>query len=284
MFCKTINEWRKNSKDIAINEGGGAGISFKTKTNIWFVGSISKDTFEVTTKEVNPDDSFDASGYDDGMTGVKTDELITWSAPELTREMIMSIALDDGTMQEELEKYDSIEFKIEARYIYNNMHFGGWIRGKLKEGDLIFSQDFNRNKEFDVEDNNIDLVGNDAEGQNTIDEYYDNDKFFMQLSPTGIANEEFTYFWNDVFEYDLTKDSENAAYDRAINDDIYDDTISEYMADNGITTSLEEYKNSLVTTEEVLPDELYSVIQKKHNVESFTNDNHWDDVQMNYGV
>lgn len=286
MFCKTINEWRKSAKDIAINEGGGAGISFKTSANIWYVGSISKEDFkfEVTTKEVNPADSFNADGYDDGMHDVDN-RLIAWSAPDLTEEMVMSIKLDGSTMGDEIQKYEKIQFKIEAKYIYDNMHFGGWVRGELKEGDLIFSQELNRNKQYDFEDNNIDLTGIEADGsQINIDEYYDNEELFVKLAPKGIATEEFTYFWLDVFKYDLTADSENAAYDRAINDDTYDSTIEEYMSENDITMSLEEYKKSLENSEEVLPDDLYTVIQAKHDVESNTNENHWEDVKINYGI
>jgi len=282
MFCRTINEWRKNIKPL--NEGGGAGISFKTSVNIYFQGIITKDTFEVTTKSITADESFSAEGYDDGMSKVKSD-IINFTGPELTREMVLAIKLDDGTVIEELNKpeTESIKFQLETRYNYDNMHFGGWVRGKFAVGDVVFSQELNRNKEFDVVDDNIDLTVVTADGENILDVDVYNDEILKQLAPVGTATEEFTYFYQDVFDYNNLEDAKSIAYQAVTTGDGYDSELEEYMLNNDLTMPLEEYKLTFDSLEE-LPEDLYKFLQSEKDIETMANDTHWQDVETNYGI
>ena len=96
MFYKTINEWKKHIKPI--NEGGGAGISFKTNINIYIKGYITKNDIIISENTITPE-HFDALGYDDGMRNINAD-IIEWTMPEITRDMILNIKLDQNGDEE----------------------------------------------------------------------------------------------------------------------------------------------------------------------------------------
>src|SRR6185369_15243190 len=96
MFYKTINEWRTHKKDIAINEGGGAGISFKAEAVVEIVVKLTKAGDQYNMEKVSSSidcDKFDASGYQDGMDNVRG-SLINWTLGAYTIEDLLNIKQD----------------------------------------------------------------------------------------------------------------------------------------------------------------------------------------------
>lgn len=288
MFYKTINEWKQYIKPI--NEGGGAGISFKTDVFINIRGFITKDKIEITDKDIRCE-SFNAEGYEVGMSNIDP-KIIVWEIPEITKEMILNIKLVDNddaeyTMENQLNLEDTkqIDFEFECTYTYDNMHFGGWLRGKLKEGDVIFNQKLNYNSNYDFNDETISLTRIDKDGsQNILDEDYINNEIFIDIAPIGKAGEEFEYFYNDVFEYSAIDDAKSLAYSEVIGNDKYDDDIQQYIDDNGIDITLEEYKKQLISDDNELPNELFTFLDNQTDITDFANDMHWDDVKTNWGI
>ncbi len=280
MFFKTLNEFKQNKKQIKMNEGGGAGISFETEITLNISCKLSKDNLEIISQSIDCE-KFSAKGYDDGMIDIDCSKLIDWTIPTLTKEMLFTLKTDDQiTLGEYLSQpeNDFINIELYCTYEYKCMHFGGQMRGKLEQGDIIFSQELNRNKELSISYDEI--TTNDVEIDN-----YDNQDFQAQLAPVGKGKEDFNYFWQDVFEYDNLEDAKALAYQEIIFYDIYDSDLEEYMLNNDITMSLEEYKKQLKEIEgDNLPDDLYDFLQKEKDLETRANDSHQEDAEANWGV
>ena len=279
----TINEFRK------INEGGGAGISFTCEAALHMDATLIREErgkYRITMNDYKVScDSFDAKGYDDGMSNVST-KILEWKAPEITSETLLGLTIEseDGITVRELFETRGIKrlnIVLDVDYIYDNMHFGGWMRGKLGDGDLIFSQRLNRHG---VDYNSFAYVFTWEEQQGTSDYDIDNAEVLLDLAPEAYGKEDLKYWFDDVFNYDLTEDAKVLAYQEVMDDDYHDSTIEEYMDENGILDSLEVYKQSLKSEDYHLPEDLYDFIQSEKDVEERANDMHWDDVKANWGV
>lgn len=292
MMITTINEFKK------INEGGGAGISFETTATLNTSITITKngDNYNFIFNKYNVNnESFSAKGYDDGMTDVDS-KILEWkNINKVTIDQLLNLIIEDMptvgvaenitdgmTVKEvfETQNINKLTIDLYANYKYNNMHFGGWVRGKLEHNDLVFSQSMNR-EGVDCDDFEYTFKwDNNSEGMSN----YENDEFLSVIAPEAIGNEDFTYWYKDVFDYDLTNDAKLLAYQEVIEDDKYDNEIEEYMLNNEISGSIDTYKQSLVNEYQQLPDDLYDYIQSERDVETRTNDMHWEDVQANWGI
>jgi len=293
-----INEFKQHLK---LNEGGGAGISFKMDNmSVNSVYNLTKDTITKVSSDVSFD-KFSANGYQEGMSNIDPKILKAGDA-SLTLENALKLSFDNDVFKEILsdvigfdesvlqESYDvrtiaelltmnetlNIKLTFELSNIgMKGMIFGGWVRGEVKE-DMVLMDDVNN-----IEYSNItaEINGVDYELNS-----YDNSAIELGVVPAVLANAEFINFYKDIFDYDLEEDAKYTTYQEVMDDDKYDSDLEEYMLNKKITISIDAYKKSLENETQLLPDELYIYIQNKRDVEDTVNDIHWQDVQANWGA
>lgn len=294
-----INEFKTYLSTLkSVNEGGGSGIIFKTENvnlTVQYILEKTKDGYKHTLVSSNVDcDTFDATGYDDGGNNFNCDTIIDWSVPALTLDDLMSIVISDssdfvgitegnltiGQIFSQLgEDMKTITIDISATYNYNNIKFPGYMRGIISTGDVIFAQENNR---YGLDYNYYEIYikyNNDIYDTNA-----DNDVIITKISPIGKASENFTSFYNDVFNYDLTSDAKINLYYTIINTDTYDDEVEDYIDINDLNLTIDEFKKSLENEEEYIQDdEFWNWIETNHNnwIQNIS-DNHFTDVATNY--
>lgn len=171
--------------------GGGAGINFLIKDTdnnliITVKGSPENYTFEVKGGiKIN---SFNAEGYDDGMDNVDGNKIfsninvenVIENAKNIINELIEHFLNNQAYMENFIDDLENgIDFQIfpEHTSSYTTI-FAGWVRGKLKEGDVIEFNDW-----FEL----------------SSDWIYDNNEF--QATIYASLSKEGEYWYEDVFEY-----------------------------------------------------------------------------------
>jgi len=212
----TINEFKKVlalQKLNKINEGGGSGIKFECDLNTTYDIFLNKNNgkFETTVDSVEFDfDSFNAEGYDDGGKEFKP-ELLKWKLPNIKVEEILNISFDyedddygynlkDGLITIE-QLYNAIneEIKIQVYvdYEYSELIFGGYSRGQLEDGSVIFDNDSANVYEYEIvisTNNAVDDIVINLDNESL-------ENFIETNSPICKADEGFGVFYNDVFNY-----------------------------------------------------------------------------------
>ena len=205
-------ELEKVASELIKTAGGGSGINFKTNgnTKLMASGTLSKQghTVKVETEKA---DSFDADGYQDGMHNVKMDLLDLGNiAKDNVSNFLLSFKLDENDMRDIIDAsdkdFDDDEIEILVKncktigdmldYIgkvkfdltltiesYKGQRFGGYTRGTLTKGDVIFDDAGNTELELDI---NGTAVG---------DRYAD----VTGIIPIYVAGNEFEYFYKSVF-------------------------------------------------------------------------------------
>lgn len=292
-----INEFKQH---LRLNEGGGAGISF-TMNNMAVdaVYTLTKDTITKVSSETTLA-PFDAHGYDDGMSNIDP-KVLKVADLTLTLENALKLSFDNEVFKEILsdvigfdesvlqESYDvrtiaelltmnetlNIKLTFELSNIgMKGMIFRGWVRGEVKEDMVLMTP------------NNIEYFYITAEINGVAYEIdsYDISAIELGVVPAVLANAEFINFYKDIFDYDLEEDAKYTTYQEVMDDDKYDSDLEEYMLNKKITISIDAYKKSLENETQLLPDELYIYIQNKRDVEEDVNDQHWQDVQANWGA
>jgi len=158
----TINEWKK------MNEGGGAGITFKTLDAVQVDAEyiLNANGLRMISSSVIPFETFSALGYDDGRASVQAeglfnsvehfnkltaDDFMDITFGELyymngtETERILGVEIDENNESTTIREYlnqdseNSFNISISVGINYDKMHFGGWSRGTFDEGDLIFT-------------------------------------------------------------------------------------------------------------------------------------------------
>lgn len=205
-----------------LNEGGGAGIEFKIKDVVFNADLIiTNGSVRVENPKLELPETFDAKGYDDGLSDVKTDILtvdysnlsITWD--KIKDSKIQALYIDNEELFEDIfssegEKFDSallsqlstledifkflpdatLNVKLDYHLDYTTMVFGGWVRGSFEVGQtLATAQDWN------------------GEYTSTYlnDERIDDFEFNKLSFPTIKVTEEFVDFYNEVFKRDYNE-------------------------------------------------------------------------------
>lgn len=256
-FTQFVNE------SYAVNEGGGAGIEFKTNVDVVATYLLSSDSLERKTVKINVADTFDAEGYDDGMNGVGSWMLqSSLSDPKLAS--IMSIPIDnveklkyfyeDIVLPEDKENdikvvgdlfvaipdlvlhlTMDISFKN-----YSEMHFGGYVRGSFKSGDIIIG---NEDAKYDTGD--YDTVSLAASSSGTDYAIYDASEIIDEIKPQLAAKDTFVNFYENVFNsiddnYDNYIKSE--LLDNDIDEGDVDEEILKYIDDNDLDITIDDFK------------------------------------------
>ncbi len=213
-----------------LNEGGGAGIDFKIE-NVTFSANlvITSGMVKVENPKLELPPTFDAKGYDDGLSNVKTDILavdysnlsITWD--KIKDSKIQALHTDNAELFNDIfssegEKFGSallshlstfedlfkflpdatLNIKLDYHLDYSTMVFRGWVRGEFVVGQTLATA-----QDWDGEYTHTYL------GDERIDEL-DFDKISF---PIIKVTEEFIQFYNDVFNRDYNKDDTEADYD-----------------------------------------------------------------------
>jgi hypothetical protein len=224
--------------------GGGAGIRFKTNgsTKLYIEASVSKKGLNIKSLTAEPSESFNARGYDDGMDNVKID-LLTLVMPK--KKDVAQAILQAKVEREIVEKLTGksvgevrvgelgamlakpIDVYTEVNFDYDDMSFGGYVRGTFKVGDVVMGKaDINGDYSFMTVDGHRNYY--DPEGD---------------IAPTYEATQDFIYFYQEVFSSidenisslkdEVLRDnpgmSEEEAYQSAT-DVVYDDIRMNYGA------------------------------------------------------
>lgn len=262
-----FDQWVNESYN-PVNEGGGAGVDIRidrVTVNARYVVSDGVVTQKSYTTKIS--DSFDASGYEEGMSGVSTRMLEVKDAAVPAVDKFLNLPLkfnygvDKESFMEDLGVYADVStinyayetvgdllsanpkasiefaFNIEANG-FGEMRFGGYTRGKIGEGDVVINE-----PDVDGEQSVEMFVSSESGDEYEIygDEVGD---LANEILPSIIATDEFEQFWNDVF-VDVDKNytefcKEEIKQDVA--DDELDDEIQEYLDQLGEETSVDEFK------------------------------------------
>ncbi len=202
-----------------INEGGGSGIDFKIE-NVTFSANliITNGSVKIENSKLELPSTFDAKGYQEGLSNVKTDILgvessnlnISWD--KLKNSKLTGFNVNNDEMYEEifskegenfspdmLEHLSTLEdlFKIlpnatlnvtiDYDLDYSTMKFAGYSRGSFEVGE-VFSAAHDYNGDYTntyIEDIKIDELN-----------------FEAFSFPKILVTEDFINFYNDVFNHD----------------------------------------------------------------------------------
>jgi hypothetical protein len=284
----TINEFRNYLKTI--NEGGGAGIRFTTKLNVTFDITLNKENgvFKHVIENVDfNSSSFGAEGYDDGGSNFKGD-LIAWELPTINTEDLLKFEVEDAyelsdkfeqgqvaTIEEiyNKERY-SIKFGFNLYCDYNILHFGGWSRGELKTGDVVFQNTENNViDEYEIE---ITTKGNSTV---TTDS---NGDFINKITPIGKGGENFTYFFKDVFDYNSSKNTILTFIDELKEGEDYAiEKLKEFYPEFS-DVEISDYINNL--NRDDYPQDLYDNVTNDEQLNDKYHDWWYQDIVDNYVV
>ena len=232
-----------------INEGGGAGISIDNcdiSINVSFDVTLNKiDNFK---SSYNLGETIDVKGYDDGMLGIKTEGLFNITMPEtISYETIANITFEnlkknfyenvfiedifdnyngEETIGDYLKNNEHEIIKIESdkSYAINDMIFGGWVRGKVETGMLLTIKEDDLTGEYSydyINDVKVDLS--------------------INLIPKIEFAEGFVHFYDSVFA-NVHENYEAYLKSTLKENDSLDNDIEEYIENNNLTISVEEFK------------------------------------------
>ena len=228
-FIEFINEAKK------LNEGGGAGIEYKMDSvDITVQFQIDAKKVRITKTSSDIADSFDASGYDDGMDDVRTKGILKIDDKELKNldskffydiefmesknisklfkldsswveeNMVGTGYMDSITFKKLFELNPDIKLKGELKIYFENiasMTGRGWTRkSEYKVGDDLFYVD-----DSVADFNEIELT------LNGVDFTYSSSDVDMRSLPEFHikADKEFNNFYQDVFNFDPYSQFEN---------------------------------------------------------------------------
>lgn len=276
-FESYVNESYTRKKAEKLNEGGGAGVEITLDSvDLEARYLVKGKDVKVKSYEVTLSDEFNAYGYDDGMDNVSTDMLAVsedFPVPSLTnvRSLDLKFAdtdddkiafLNDITgsdfTEEEVEKFNTIGDVLDAFpdaeieiYVnlsmgdYSEMRFGGWMRGDIKNGEVVIGGDPEKIK---YNGSDYDSIRISASGNNN-DEYEiygdASNELIEYVLPVIVAKEKFEQFWLQVFRHE--SESYREFYKDYLKNDVLDDEIDEdillYLDDSDLT--IEEFKKNI---------------------------------------
>jgi hypothetical protein len=276
-FESYVKESRKLEK---VNEGGGAGVEITLDSvDLEARYLVKGKDVKVKSYEVKLSDEFNADGYDDGMHNVSTDMLsISEDFPVPSLKNVRSLDLkfadtDDDKIaflnditgsdftEEEVEKFSTVGDVLDAFpdaeieiYVnlsmsnFSEMRFGGWMRGDIKNGEVVIGGDPEKIK---YNSSDYDAVSISASGNNN-DEYEiygtSADELISSVLPIIVAKEKFEKFWSQVFRHE--SESYRAFYKEYLKTDVLDDEVDEelslYLEDNDkLEITIEDFKGDM---------------------------------------
>lgn len=185
--------------------GGGAGIRFE---NIILDNPIKGEILngKLTIIDKGSIKSFDAVGYEDGLRDVRGDILDISSVTIEVQDVLDVLGLDSYNPSELLE------FRIDSLDDFTDVLFGGYVRGTVKQGDVVVSCD-------EALGDGVADTETDSSSLNAI-------AVDIQLSATL----EFADFYKDIFDINYADDDVVLKYIKEMQQATEDDTL--YMEDD----------------------------------------------------
>jgi hypothetical protein len=225
MKSKFIKDFKSFvNENYKINEGGGAGIRFQTKCSV--SGNIQihgVDDISVNL-DISPADSFDAHGYQEGLSNVDT-RLIDFELPVITYDKLKNILLDKQPIESYINRGETVELEYDITVDYDSVYGAGYMRSNVEIGTPIFDASKDYYPYCVTDGSRIYFTIGDEHSTDGYD--YDNDMVKL-VSPIGYANDEFINFYEDVFDYNGSSDEDDEdGYDY---DTHYDDLVINYGA------------------------------------------------------
>jgi len=301
-FNEFVNE------NYRLNEGGGAGIDFKTDVDINLTLELSASGLTEASKKIEMADTFDAEGYDDGMNEVGTwmlksglDLKLDKLENKIKQIPIGSVSDDSGLFDdlgiEEAAREDvkklgdlfiaqpelvlNVTFNISFKN-YREMHFAGYIRGKFEKGDLIIGGDAAKYDNGDYDSITL------SSGSGRVEEFelnFDSQvaELIDDVKPQLTATATFVEFYTNVFD----RTNENFdAYIKAellendIEADEVDEEIQEYIDNNDLEITIDDFKKE---KEKYVNDEFIDFMKDKDDYHTRKWDNYWSGLKDDYG-
>lgn len=187
-------------------EGGGAGINFKMDSMLIQISFSINENLKIKTNkfEIELDESFNAHGYQDGMSNIDTDGMFNIekefdlnSDVELNiEENIVGKQKSYNNLKELVQKEGPMSFDVEVSLTdIENMLFGGYVRGDISEGSVIFEIPTKGSDGY----YNINYETN-AYSENENYEITNDEAIIDALNIELKATKKFVQFYNDVFE------------------------------------------------------------------------------------
>jgi hypothetical protein len=212
-----IKNWKQFNENMKpLNEGGGAGkdinfndISFKIGLTLTLKGITEY------KNEINLGESFDVSGYQDGMNNISTIDMFeTKLEYKLDHQKMLDLTLgqiryysdqffpgdddpDKTTLRQLLESGEENDFDIilEGGGSYSYMFGGGYIHSSVKQGQTILSETLDLNNGYDV-------YIDDTIIYDCLFKYADENVIITLTAKEKLAN-----LWIDLFENNLDYDT-----------------------------------------------------------------------------
>jgi hypothetical protein len=299
-FYKFLESVKVTDNTRKMNEGGGAGIDFKTTFTLDVELKVSNDTVEVV-KYVIDGTSFDAKGYDDGMQNVKFDLLKSVQKVPTIEEIKQlrflydtdkyGIQVDSGipedqitegplTLGDVMAKMPVAVYNISSSIDieYQNMLFGGWTRGNVEEGTTIFD---GKTYELTHDDNMYCQVeGHDESYKAEMPE-----ELTDKLMPSFVATDEFVNFYNAVFNIDAYDEIIQYFKSDADTDDEDGKALSlakRFCEENDIEYTLDDIVS--VVTSEDNADAFAQFLLNDEDYNYISNDSYWSMMRDMYGA
>lgn len=296
-FEKFVNESYQK-----LNEGGGAGIDFKTSADVTLKLDMTADRLDEMEKKINVADTFDAHGYDDGMSEAGTwmfksgldidyDKMhkmlsqIPIGSVQESREFLEEIGVQDDDKIQKLgdlfiaqpELVLSVKFDMSFKE-YREMHFAGWVRGSFKEGDLIIGSSKCKYDNGDYDSVTI------SDGNREFELSFDSQvgELVDLVKPQLTATKTFVQFYEAVFNSHKGFDEfiKSELVDNDVQEGIVDEYIEEYIADNELDITLEDFKDD---TKKYVTDDFVEFMHKKERYYTSKWDSYTSMLQDDYG-
>lgn len=297
-FSKFVNE---NYQPL--NEGGGAGIDFKTSADVTLKLDMTADRLDETEKKIDVAETFDAHGYDDGMSEAGTwmfksgldidyDKMhkmllqIPIDSVQESREFLEEIGVQDDDKIQKLgdlfiaqpELVLGIKFDMSFKE-YREMHFQGWVRGTFKEGDLVIGSSKCKYDNGDYDSVTISDGGN-SEFELSFDSQVG--ELVDLVKPQLTATKTFVEFYEAVFNSHKGFEAfiKSELIDNDVAEGIVDDDIEEYIADKELDITLEEFKED---TKKYVTDDFVEFMNKREKYYGNKWDSYTSMLQDDYG-
>lgn len=206
-----------------INEGGGAGIQFEMKfDNQNAILTIHNGKIQYDNTIVNADEyTITGEGYDDGGTFTGqlevsdqiptnmnkiiemlkhvtiSDLIYSYGKDEVFKSFQFAKDMNTHTSIYEYSFKESVDINVELDFLYEEMKFGGWMRGNLEVGDTMFTGEDIYTNEYSR------IYFNDCEFVSSVKEKPQNkiafDDLYSLFVPNIIISEELASWYDSVF-------------------------------------------------------------------------------------
>lgn len=300
-FSQFVNE------NYKINEGGGAGIDFKTNVDLTALYELSHNSIKMVKQDISMSDTFDAHGYEDGMSNVGTWMLkASGGDPDIKKIMqipISSIESNEDRFFDDIEMPDknradikklgdvfiampelvlNLSFDLSYKN-YREMHFGGYSRGSFKKEDIIIGNEGTKYDGGDYDSITISYGTASHGGPASGYDIYTGDSQIGELiddvRPQLAATDKFLEFYKEVFN---NHDSYNSYIKSELIDNdltadvVTDEEIQEYIDSNDLDLDVATIRNN---ADKYVDEEFVEFMKNQSNY----NDMKWETYQIDLG-